>query len=428
MNVAILTVGTQGDVQPYIALGLGMKEAGHEVTFVTGKGFESSVSERGLDHFALDVDLLELAQSPEGKAALAGKNLFSTIKKLVPTMRRMLDDEWKAIRGADALIYHPKALGGYHIAEALGVPSFMAHPVPAFSPTRAFPIPVLPIPDLGGLFNKMSYGALLRLITAPYHRTINRWRSESLDLPPRRFMASELELRGEPIRRLYCYSPHVVPTPADWDASSTTTGYWFLNHQEGWRPPALLSEFLAVGPPPVYVGFGPTAGDPERSHAVAVAALRESGQRGVLATGHAGLPHSVTDGVCVVESVPHDWLFPRMAAVVHHGGAGTTAEGLRAGKPTVVCPSFGDQPFWGRRVYELGAGPRPVPQKRLTIERLSNAIHTVTMNVAVRRRATELGEMIRTENGVARAVEIIDARLSKSISKPPPPSAPSGSS
>lgn len=398
------------------------------MSLVTGKGFGPSISERGLGHAALDVDLLEFAQSPEGKAALAGKNLFGTIKKLMPTMRRMLDDEWKAVRGADALIYHPKALGGYHIAEALGVTGFMAHPVPAFSPTRAFPIPVLPLPDLGGLFNKMSYGALLRSITAPYHRTINRWRSESLGLPPRRFMANELELRGEPIRRLYCCSPHVVPAPAEWDTSTTLTGYWFLNHSEGWRPPARLAEFLAVGPPPVYVGFGPTARDPERSHAVAVAALRESGQRGVLATGRAGFPYSVSDSVCVVESVPHDWLFPRMAAVVHHGGAGTTAEGLRAGKPTVVCPSFGDQPFWGRRVYELGAGPRPVPQKRLTVERLSAAIHTVTTDDAVLSRATELGEKIRTEAGVARAVEIIDTRLSRSSSRALPPSTPSGSS
>ncbi len=413
MNVAILTIGTQGDVQPYVALGAGMKEAGYEVTFITGKGFESSISERGLDYAALDVDFLELAQSPEGKAALAGKNLFGTIKKLMPTIRRMLDEEWTAARGADAIVYHPKALGGYHIAEALGVPGFLAHPVPAFSPTRAFPTPVLPLLNLGGFFNKASYRALLRLLVAPYHRMINRWRSETLGLPPRRFLASELELSGEPIRRLYCCSTHVVPAPADWDASTTVSGYWFLNHLEGWRPPAHLAEFLAVGPPPVYIGFGPTVRDPESSYAIALAALRESGQRGVLTTGRAGMPHDVSHDVCVIEFAPHDWLFPHMAAVVHHGGAGTTAEGLRAGRPTAVCPSFGDQPFWGKRVHELGAGPEPIPQRKLTVERLAGTIRAVTTDGVMCRRAAELGENIRTEDGVARAIEVVDGQLSE---------------
>ena len=413
MNVAMLTVGTQGDVLPYVALGVGLQRAGYGVTIVTGKGFGPYVSERGLGFAALDVDLMELVQSPEGKSALAGRNLFGLVRKLMPMMRRMLDDEWAAARGADAVVYHPKALGGYHIAEALGVPGFLAHPVPAFSPTRAFPIPILPLPDLGGFFNKLSYGALLRPLVAPYHRLLNRWRSESLGLQPRRFLASELELSGEPVRRLYCCSPHVVPVPADWDASTTATGYWFPIRSEGWRPPARLAEFLAAGPPPVYVGFGPTARDPERSHTVALAALKESGKRGVLATGRTGQAHGISPDVCIIDPAPHGWLFPRMAAVVHHGGAGTTAEGLRAGRPTVVCPSFGDQPFWGRRIYELGAGPEPIPQRKLKVGRLSNAIRAVTTDDAVRRRAAKLGEKIRAEDSVARAVEVIDDRLSR---------------
>ena len=196
MRVAILTVGSRGDVQPFVALGLGLKEAGHEVTLAAGKGFESTIQERGLRFAPLDVDLLERLQSPEGKATFAGRNLFGTMRQLMHTFGRMLDDEWAASRGTDVVLYHPKALDGYHVAEALGVPAFLAHPVSMFTPTRAFPNPVLPVADLGGASNAASYGAFLRLMTAPYGRLINRWRARTLGLPPHRLLASELELRG----------------------------------------------------------------------------------------------------------------------------------------------------------------------------------------------------------------------------------------
>ena len=417
MNVAILTLGTRGDVQPYVALGVGLKEAGHEVTLVTGKGFEAMVSGQGLRYVALDVDLLELAQSPEGRAALRSpRGALRTARGLMPTVRRMLVEEWEAAAssGADAVVYHPKAMGGHHVAEALGVPGFLALPVPALSPTRAFPVPVLPLLNLGGPLNKLSYGAFFRSITLPYRRMVNRWRKETLGLPALPLLASELELRGEPIPRLYPCSPHVVPVPADWDESSVMTGYWFLDVGSDWRPPDELAAFLEDGPPPVYVGFGSAARDPEGSRAAALAALRRLGLRGVLATGLHGMSSAE---VIEIEGAPHDWLFPRMAAVVHHGGAGTTAEGLRAGKPSAVFPSnFGDQLFWGRRVRALGTGPEPVPQKRLTAEGLVAAIRAVAEDESTRRRAAELGEKIRAEDGIARAVEIVAGRASEESS------------
>ncbi len=307
------------------------------------------------------------------------------------------------------VVYHPKALGGYHIAEALGVPGLLAHPVPMFSPTRAFPNPVLPVADLGGFLNKISYEAFLRLLTAPFHRAINRWRKETLRLPPRRLLASELELRGEPIGRLICCSPRVVPPPADWDGSTIVTGYWFLDNSQDWRPPAHLARFLADGPPPVYVGFGSLAGwSSPKVVAAALTALKQTGQRGILATGGVRLPADLPNEVCAIESAPHGWLFPRTAAVVHHGGAGTTAEGLRAGKPAVICPtSLNDQLFWGRRLFGLGVGPQPIPQKRLTAEALARAIRAAVADGGMRRRAEELGKEIRAEHGVARAVEAI---------------------
>ena len=414
MNVAILTLGTRGDVQPYVALGAGLAGAGHEVTLVTGKGFEGLVAGRGLRFAALDLDPLELTQSPEGRAALRSpKAALRMARGLMPAMRRMLVDEWEAVvpLEADAVVYHPKALGGYHVAEALGVPGFLALASPALSPTREFPNPLLPLPDLGGTLNRLSYGAFFRSMTLPYRRMVNRWREETLGLPALSLLASELELRGEPVPRLYPCSPRVVPVPSDWDARSTMTGYWFLDQESGWQPPGELTEFLEGGPPPVFVGFGSAAPDPEDSRAAALAALERLGLRGVLATGRRG---TAGPGIIEIEGAPHDWLFPRMAAVVHHGGAGTTAEGLRAGKPTAVFPSnFGDQLFWGRRVRALGVGPEPVPQKRLTAEGLAAAIRNITEDERMRSRAAELGEQIRAEDGVARAVEIVAGRTSE---------------
>ncbi len=419
MNVAILTLGTRGDVQPFVALGAGLQEAGHEVTLVTGKGFGAIVSGRGLRYVALDVDLLELAQSPEGRTALRSpRGTLRMARGLMPTVRKMLVDQWEAAAssGADAVVYHPKAMVGHHVAEALGVPGFLALPVPALSPTRTFPVPVLPLPDLGGPLNKLSYGAFFRSITLPYRRMVNRWRKETLGLPALPLSASELELRGEPVVRLYPCSPHVVPVPADWDESSAMTGYWFLDAGSDWRPPDELAAFLEDGPPPVYVGFGSAAPHPGGSHAAALAALRRLGLRGVLATGRHGM---AAPGAIEIQGAPHEWLFPRMAAVVHHGGAGTTAEGLRAGRPTAVFPSnFGDQLFWGRRVHDLGAGPEPVPQKRLTAEGLVASIRAITDDEGMRRRAAALGDKIRAEDGVARAVEIVAGRTSEERSGP----------
>jgi sterol 3beta-glucosyltransferase len=189
-----------------------------------------------------------------------------------------------------------------------------------------------------------------------------------------------------------------------------------LGSSEEWQPPAHLAEFLQKGPAPIYVGFGSLGTwASEKVINATLAALKQSGQRSVFATSGGRVPSNVPDDVCVIDSAPHDRLFPKMAAVVHHGGAGTTAEGLRAGKPTLICPtSMNDQAFWGRRVFELGVGPEPIPQSKLTAEMLGRAIHRAVTDGGVRRRAEELGEMIRAERGVVRAVKIIEERMGRS--------------
>jgi sterol 3beta-glucosyltransferase len=211
-------------------------------------------------------------------------------------------------------------------------------------------------------------------------------------------------------------SDHVFPKPVDWPAFVSNTGYWFLDEENGWEASSELLDFLRKGPPPVYVGFG-SIGDPGlalQTTALVIEALRICGQRGILATGWHGMSQmdNTPEDISILESAPHSWLFPRMAAVVHHGGAGTTAAGLRAGVPQVIIPSGNDQFAWGRRMFELGVGSEPIPRKKLSAAILSEAIRYV-LTTEVVDASSKLGLMIQAENGADAAARIIEESLEK---------------
>ncbi|MGG6295899.1 glycosyltransferase [Leptolyngbya sp. AN02str] len=411
-TIAILTLGSRGDVQPYIALGLGLQQAGDRVIFVTEPSFQPWVEQYGLSFAPLRANFVQLAKSAQGKAAIVGQgNPWSLIQSTKAMMRDVLEDAWLAAQHADAVVYHPKALAGYHIADKLNIPGFLALMLPAYSPTRAFANPALGAHDWGAWLNRLSYDALGKLALAPYRGLINTWRHHTLELPPTKH---DTHLGDRPVPKIYAYSRHVVPIPSDWDDFTLVSGYWFLPTPADWVPPEPLQAFLNVGPPPIYVGFGSMPSvDAERTTSTVLEAAKQTGQRLVLATGWGGLQaQPLPDNVYLLDAVPHDWLFPYCAAVVHHGGAGTTGAGLRAGKPTVICPFFGDQPFWGQRVYELGVGSRPIPQKRLNVEQLAGAIAQVTRDFTMQAKAAQLGQAIRAEDGIATAIHFINQHLS----------------
>ena len=417
MKITLLTAGSRGDVQPFVALAQGLQRAGHDATLAAGGDFEAFVRERGIAYARLRADYQELATSERGRAALGGSPvamLRSLREAVLPMARDALNDAWAAVQGADVIVYHPKALAGAHLAEKLDVPCFLALPVPLLAPTRAFPAPGITARDLGAFLNRITY-ALPRAAALPFHGTINRWRRETLALPARDLLTDPFRRNGKPLPLLYAFSPRVVPPPPDWTPDVHVTGYWFLDRPD-YAPPPELVRFLEAGPPPIYVGFGSMAGaDPERTSAAVLEALERAEQRGVVATGWGGLTaRAVPPHVLVTDAVPHDWLFPRVRAVVHHGGAGTTAAGLRAGKPTVICPFAVDQPFWGGRVAALDAGPKPIPAQRLTAETLADAIRLAACDPFYGQRAAEVGAAIGQEDGVGRAVEVIEAHLARS--------------
>ena len=352
MRVAIHTLGTRGDVQPYIALALGLMQHGHAVQLAAPVQFAAFVQDRGIPLAPLPGEFLDVMETPEGKAAIAGGEGFGAGLKLLkhvrPMMRTLLDAEWAAVKGfgPDAIVYHPKSLAAPHLAEKLRVPSLLASPLPGFTPTSAFPSPLLPFATLGPL-NRLNHQLAIGGASLLFGRLIRDWRT-SLRLPARR--------AAQDSGTIYAYSPHVLPKPHDWSGDVLVSGYWFLNNSS-WQADERLSAFLQGGEPPVYIGFGSMPGlDPVQMTKLVTAALAKTGKRGLLATGGGALGVGANTGkVHFIGAAPHDQLFAHVGAVVHHGGAGTTAAALRAGRPMVAVPFFGDQPFWGRRIAELGA-------------------------------------------------------------------------
>jgi sterol 3beta-glucosyltransferase len=419
MNILILTYGSRGDVQPYVALGAGLRRAGHDVTLATSERFRDFVSGHGLRYGFLSDDLLAIVDTEQGREMIENtKNVFQIVRRMLsmakqvgPMQRALLEDSWRIAEAVrpDVVVFHPKAFGGPVVAEELGVPVILALPIPMLVPTGEHTNMGFPALKLGAWYNRMTFVAVGGLMALAAGKHVKAWR-KAHGLAAQKRLDLLHTADGRDIAVLHAVSRHVMPEPADWPPTAHMTGYWFLDDAQDGAPSDALSTFLNAGPPPVYVGFGSMAGrDPERLGKIVVEALRRANVRGVIATGWGGLkPESLPDTMLKIDQAPHDWLFPRMAAIVHHGGAGTTAAALRAGKPAVIVPFFGDQPVWGRRIFELGAGAAPIPQKKLTAENLGAAISRTMADAKMQARARELGEKIRAEDGVGTAVALIE--------------------
>ncbi len=415
MRITIITVGSRGDVQPYIALGRGLQRAGHYVRLATHAEFEAFVRDYGLDFALLEGNPRAVLESDAGQEwQKSGSNPLLSLQQFRriarPLVRQLTLDCLNACRGADLVLF--SVLGFYpafSVIEKLRVPACAAYLQPS-TPTRAYATYRLPpAPEWlfwgRGSYNKASYSLMEQLYWRVLRGPINEARRTILGLPPR-----SNPPRGSKYLHLYGYSRHILPPPADWSGHNHVTGYWFLERPSDWQPPVDLLNFLESGPPPVYVGFGSMNNrDAKNVSKTVLEALARAKQRAILVTGWGGLGDiTLPDEVFKIDAVPFDWLFPRVSAVVHHGGAGTTAEGLRAGVPSVVVPFFSDQPFWANRIYEMGVGPKPIPRQKLTAEHLSAAISTAVSDANMRARASLLGGHIRLEDGVRRAVSVLN--------------------
>jgi sterol 3beta-glucosyltransferase len=416
MRIAIIAMGTRGDVQPYIALGKGLKAAGHFVRLITHENFETLVTSHGLNFWPVKGNVQEVLESPEMLKLLERGN-FLAINAHTGKMVKDIAIDWArdglaACQSMDLLI---AGVGGLYLAislaEKLNIPLQQAYIFP-FTPTTAFPAIPLPqsISKFGGTVNRLSHHLFRQVMWQGFRKADRLARQQVLNLPPAPFWGpyNSPILRERPT--LYGFSPSVIPQPADWHHTQVT-GFWFLEETADWIPPTAVMNFLDSGAPPVYIGFGSMGSrKPAETADLVLAALARTGQRAILQSGWGGLKKTnLPEHVLMVDSISHSWLFPRMAAVVHHGGAGTTAAGLRAGVPSIVIPFFGDQLFWGQRVEKLGVGTAPIPRKKLTVELLAQAIDRAVTDRVMHQRATNLGAKIQTEDGITNAVRAIES-------------------
>ncbi|OXC68989.1 hypothetical protein AYX13_02600 [Cryptococcus neoformans] len=419
-----LTIGSRGDVQPYIALGLGLKKDGHKVVIVTHLEFKDWVEGYGIEHREAGGDptaLMKLSQEHK---------MFSPgfFKESLGSFRQWLDnlllDSWQACKDADVLIESPSAMAGIHIAEALKIPYFRAFTMP-WTRTSAYPQAFLvPAFEMGPSFNYATYVLFDNIMWKATAPQINRWRKKHLNLKPTDL--STLSITNVPF--LYNFSPTVVPKPLDWHDDVNVTGYWNLEDSDrDWVPPAALEEFIVraneKGRPLVYIGFGSiVVPQPDEMTRSIIKAVEKANVCAIIAKGwssRGGDPAKEGQNITFPEScydidkIPHAWLFPRVRAALHHGGAGTVGASLRAGIPTLIKPWFGDQFFWSIRVSKLGVGLK-VPSLRS--DDVASALIKATSDRVMIEKAARIGERIRSENGVANAVSAISYNISRAAS------------
>ena len=416
--VVIVTVGSRGDVQPYVALGAGLREAGFRVRLACPKGFGKLVTGSGLDYVAFDNLSNDLLESEEGQ--ISTKPGVSLVRQLGAFRRlarnaegffdNVLAGTWDACRDADAIVVGPHCFGGPHIAERLGVPCFWAlmYPVTTTATHPIFFVP--PHWRLGTAFNRLSYFVARRFVWRLKGRLINRFRRR-LDLPPLGYRGLWQRASATPV--LYAYSSALIPRPTDWPDRAHVTGFWFLDQQLSWSPSDALIDFLRAGPRPLFIGLGGiTARDRTRFEDVLFEALALAGLRAVVTGGWDYLQgRKLPPEVHRLSEVPFEWLFPRLLGAVHHGGAGTTALALRAGLPSLIIPGFIDQPFYADRVRAAGCGPRPRMAHQWTPVSLAGALRALAEDGGLRQRAEAMAAVLRQEDGVRNAVDLIARTL-----------------
>jgi UDP:flavonoid glycosyltransferase YjiC (YdhE family) len=419
MKISMIAFGTRGDVQPAVALGKALKEKGHTVRILAGGNFENWIKSHGLEAIASQIDIQSVMESDLGRDWIekSGNPIaqMRVIKKLSDlTGWQAMNEAWTACRDAD-LIFSSFTSDIYaiSIAEKTGARHISLAFQPALFPTRCGAATLnAPLPDRKSIINYV-FG---KLFLQPFNwrlsgKTLNRFRRDVLEVKPQsrgQFIAAKQRLFT-----VQAYSPHVVPHADDWPTTVRTTGFMFLEEQNGWEPPADLISFLEEAEPAVCIGFGSMVGhNLEKITRIVIDAVRKSGCRVVLLSGWAGIGNDqLGKRLYRLDAAPHEWLYPRVSAAVHHGGAGTTASSLRAGVPTVVVPHLGDQPFWGQRVYSLGVGPKPIARHKLTALDLCDAIESAAADESMKRKAEELGRRIRSEDGIGEAVRVIEDYL-----------------
>lgn len=415
-QISLLTYGSRGDVEPFIALGVGLRKAGHSVRLAAPAAYAPLIETHGLELVPIEGSPTDLTQALADRAGLSLPRMIArTVEHVHPLAVSAFRAVEKAVQDTD-LIVHSFLMtdAGHTLARLQGVPEVSAHFFPMFLPTTAFSAVGLPDLPLGPLYRRGTHGLTTAVFRYGARLLYRRVRARAPDLPdlaPWPFHSTE----GHKTPILLAYSPHVLPKPPDWPSWAHVTGYWQLPIPVDWSPPDALVQFLESGRVPVYFGLGSVRSKGMRQLLRSVvAACRAQGQRIVLGVSPQSLDAELkgSDIFCA-EGVPHRWLFPQMGFILHHGGAGTTGAAARAGVPSTALPFSADQAFWARRIHQLGLGPAAPPARQLTRARMEAILQDALANPAYARRAEALGKKLLQEDGVASALQVIKTQLAK---------------
>jgi len=411
MKITILTYGSRGDVQPFLPLALGLMSRGHSVNLASPSRFKNLVEEQGI-HF------VPLAGDPEDLSRRFNNAGYNFVKMVIEMMDHAIGigadvarQTGEACEDADLIIHtFTHMVGAHTLAREKNIPDVHVQTFPMFTPTGDYPN-VTMIDTKVRVLNRLTHILSQKITwwTSKYGYEQVRRRARL----PKRKLYSPLD--KDPLRPptpiLCAWSPSVLPPSPEWKSNIHVTGYYFFDLSNLYQPPAELEQFLDAGDPPVCVSFGSMVNrDAEKIDRIVRESLKLTNQRGIILSGWGGVSQDPSEGLFYINAAPHDWLLPRCKMVIHHGGAGTMSAGLRAGIPNIVLPFTADQPFWGRRVHALGAGPRPILVRNLSAEKLTNAISQAE-EISIRERAQALGRRIRGEDGVRRAVELIESHV-----------------
>ncbi|UJR35014.1 hypothetical protein I4U23_027790 [Adineta vaga] len=435
LSILMLVVGTRGDVQPYIAFGQKLRSVGHRVRLATHETFRKYVREH-------DLEFYPIGSNPEDLMTYMVKNggVFPSVSSIIEgdlkTKRRDIksilhstwmacidnDDETSAAFTAEVIIANPPSFGHIHCAQKLQIPLHMIFTMP-WSPTTHFPHAFCKVDhckESKEKLNLISYDAIEILTWSSTHDIVNRFRRDTLGLPPIHVRQAIRMFADEKVPFTYCWSPSLVPAPTDWPPHIDVAGYFFLeNNKETYEPSNDLANFLGLNENndqketlsmPIYIGFGSITGnDSNRLLKVILEALEKTNYRALL-SGFDTHNDELPENILKISDVPHDWLFQHVSIVCHHGGAGTTAAGLRAGKPSIIVPFFGDQFFWGTVIEKCGAGPKPLPGKEVTSEELAEAF-TIAHESSMQKAAERIRDAIAHEDGCSTALRMFHSQL-----------------
>ena len=419
MRFTMIAIGSTGDVRPIMLLGQELQRRGHKVKLTTFETFRDTALAAGLDFAPISGDVNKFMAN----IMKPGVNGFNYLSQLESSLKDIADvllrDITTACEDAEAMVCTFFGSMMYSVAEKYHIPCIQTQYYP-MDYNGNVPISSAPLLKLGKAWNKATYRIGYLMISTLEKRYLSQWRKENGMKARKVKPHPDYLVHGHTVPVLYALSPLLMPRPVNWGEHIHMTGFWQENDSKEYTPPAELAAFLQKGPPPVYVGFGSmTSGDMGETLEIVLEGIRHAGVRAVLLRGWGGQIDLKDDkNIYVGDYIPHDWLFENVQAVVHHGGAGTTAAGLRAGKPTLIVPFGGDQPFWGSRIRALGCGPKPIRRTSLTGEKLAEALSELVSNGAYKVAANELKDRLKRETGTVTAADIVENEISKWLATP----------